>query len=181
MSKTGNHAMKTSTSQHGFTLIELMIVVGIIGVLASIAIPSYQGYVVRTKVIEGLALAASAKTAVAENAVNGTRFDSGWIAFPTRIVSIEPTGASRLVADSGIAINNTNGEITITYTNAIAPGSPTLLLVPVDGGNALVPGQIIMGGMVDWLCHSANPPLNDPLRNRKGTIDDKFVPAHCRA
>ncbi len=174
--------MKTPKLQQGFTLIELMIVIGIIGVLASIAIPAYQGYLARTKVIEGLALAASAKTAVTENAANGAPFDSGWVApFPTRIVSKDPTGVSRLVADSGLSIDNANGEITIKYTNAIAPGSPTLLLVPVDGANALVPGQIIQNGMVNWQCHSANPPLNNVLRNRKGTIEDKFVPADCRA
>ncbi len=174
--------MKTSKSQQGFTLIELMIVIGIIGVLASIAVPAFQGYLARTKVIEGLSLAASTKTAVSENAANGVPFASGWVApFPTPIVSADPTGASRLIADTGITIDDSNGIITITYTNIIAPNSPTLLLIPVDGANLLEPGKIIQNGMVNWQCHSKTPPLNNIHREIAGTLEDKFVPADCRA
>jgi type IV pilus assembly protein PilA len=174
--------MKTLKSQRGFTLIELMIVIAIIGTLASIAIPTYQDYIIKTKIIEGLSLADSAKTAISENVVQGVKFDSGWVPpAPTRIVSADPLGLSHLVTDSGISINNANGEITITYTNKIGSGSPTLLLIPVDGANPLVPGQLIQGGMVNWQCHSSNPPLNNVLRNHTGTMDPKFAPADCRA
>ncbi|OYV20672.1 MAG: pilA [Methylococcaceae bacterium NSP1-2] len=174
--------MKTLKSQHGFTLIELMIVIAIIGTLASIAIPTYQDYIIKTKVIEGLSLVASAKSAVSENAISGVTFDSGWVQpFPTNIVSTDPLGVSRLAADSGVSINNDNGEITITYTNKIAKNSPTLLLVPVDGASPLVPGQLIQGGMINWQCHSSKPPLNNVLRYRAGTIDPQFVPSDCRA
>ena len=174
--------MKILKLQQGFTMIELMIVIAIIGTLASIAIPAYQDYVIKSKIIEGFSLVASAKTAVAENAASGVAFDSGWVApMPTRIVSRDPTGTSHLATDTGIAINNANGEITITYTNKIAPNSPTLLLIPIDGANPLVPNQIILSGMVNWECHSANPPLNNVLRDHVGTLSSEFVPADCRA
>jgi type IV pilus assembly protein PilA len=174
--------MKILKLSQGFTLIELMIVVAIIGTLASIAVPVYQDYLIKVKVTEGLALVASAKSNVSENAINGTPFNSGWVApYPTGIVSTDPTGVSRLPASSGIAINNANGEITITYTNRIAPGSPTLLLIPVDSGSALAPGKLIQGGMIDWQCHSAIPPLNSILRSHVGTLDPKFAPTDCRA
>ena len=64
--------------QKGFTLIELMIVVAIVGILAAIAIPAYQDYTVRARVTEGLSLASAAKVTVAENAMSGTAFGAGW-------------------------------------------------------------------------------------------------------
>jgi type IV pilus assembly protein PilA len=177
-----SYTMSRSKLQQGFTIMELMVVVAIIGILASVALSAYQDYVNKAKIIEGLSLVASAKTAVAENAANGMPFDSGWVApLPTHIVSADPTGMSHLASDTGIKINNTNGEITITYTNKIALGSPTLLLIPVDGGKPLVPGQVIADQMIVWQCHSASPPLNNVLRNHKGTLDSEFVPADCRA
>lgn len=173
--------MRNFKSQQGFTLIELMFVVGIIGFLASIAIPVYQGYVVRAKVIEGLALAASAKAAVSENAASGNDFASGWSApSPTAVVSKDPQGLSHNINDSGVEIDSSNGVITITYTNKIASGSPTLKLVPVDGGELLVSRQVITSDMIDWQCNSAEPPLDNLFRDTKGTLEAKFVPANCR-
>ena len=106
--------------QQGFTLIELMIVVAIIGILAAVAIPAYQDYTVRARVTEGLSLAGSYKVAIAENAANGAAFAAGIPAF---------VGTPNV---TGMAVNPANGEITITYgANA---GAGTLTLAPVDGG-----------------------------------------------
>ena len=109
--------------QKGFTLIELMIVVAIIGILAAVALPAYQDYTVRAKVTEGLGLAASAKTAIAENAANAAPFKSGWTA---------PASTKNVAS---VAIDEATGAITITYDTAIDSGA-TLILTPVDGSVA---------------------------------------------
>jgi type IV pilus assembly protein PilA len=148
----------------GFTLIELMIVVAIIGILAAIALPAYQDYMVRAKVSEGLALAASAKTTVSENAANGVNpLTTGWTA-PTPTTNV-----------ASVAVDGATGEITITMT-AAASGQ-TLVLAPRDGANALAAGTVPASGSITWNCNGAA----STKAGTKGTLVAKYSPANCRS
>ena len=159
--------------QKGFTLIELMIVVAIIGILAAVALPAYQDYTVRAKVTEGLSLSGAAKTAVVENASNGAPFASGWEA-PNPTANV-----------SSVEITPATGVVTITYKTTVVPATAnTLILTPVDGAANLSVGVPPKTGSVTWFCRSADSviPSGAPAVGiaAKGSILSKYVPAVCR-
>lgn len=159
-----------SKVQKGFTLIELMIVVAIIGILAAVAIPAYQDYTVRAKVTEGLSLASGIKATVGENAASGVALNAA-----TPGQNGVPAVATDNVAS--ILVTAGNGEITITY-NAVAGGG-TLVLAPQDGnggGAPLVSGTIPTNPVV-WNCNS----VGSTKDGTNGTLLDKYAPANCRS
>ena len=109
------------TVQKGFTLIELMIVIAIIGILAAIAIPAYQNYTIRSQVTEGLSLADGWKTSISEyyaqNGIFPTRFEHGQ---PVPLAHIAVTGALDGQVRRAASPSLAGGEIVVTYTGTQA-------------------------------------------------------------
>jgi type IV pilus assembly protein PilA len=153
--------------QKGFTLIELMIVVAIIGILAAIAIPAYQDYTIRSQVTEGLNLAGAAKAAVAESfAQTGV-----WPANNTAAgVDVAANITGKYVTSVGINA----GVITITYgkqaNNAI--NSSTMIITPGTSPN----------NDVAWICgdHTTPANINAAATPAAGTLLQKYRPQICR-
>jgi type IV pilus assembly protein PilA len=144
----GDYEMK---KQQGFTLIELMIVVAIIGILAAIAIPAYQDYTIRAQVSEGLNLSGGAKAAVSEYSMDTGNFPTD---NPTAGLAAPQSIAGKYV----VSVTNNNGVLSVVYGNSAHTTLAT---------NALLLSAAQNAGSIEWVCKST-------------TIANKHLPAACR-
>ncbi len=181
--------------QKGFTLIELMIVVAIIGILAAVALPAYQDYTIRAKVTEGLTLAGGLKPTVSDNAANGTLDANGGLfagmptstgAAPTSCSAagtcvLNGTAVATPLTPAVATITGTtaNGMIAVAYTTQIAPAaSATLQLWPSSNGAVLQAGTPPAGPIV-WTCYTFGKTAVNGETNG-ATLLPKYAPANCR-
>ncbi|MDY0038615.1 MAG: pilin [Zoogloea oleivorans] len=160
--------------QQGFTLIELMIVVAIIGILAAVALPAYQDYTIRAQVSEGLSLASGAKNGYADFIANRGRLPTG-PDFNGSIGVAQPTSILGNYVQSVTA--NVDGSIDVVFgnrANAAIAGDIVTFRVAVDGFPPTT--------NVAWVCgYASNPNATQAAQGTDSTnLLEKYLPADCR-